>query len=76
MPRFALLAYFLVELAFAHAPADIYCDGASPLALALACLRLSLCAFGEPPLRCEGTLEQAQEEVEVNGNVAKLAQRV
>ena len=58
-PRFALQAYLLVELAFAHASADIYGCGASPLALALACLRLSLHAFGEPPLQCEGALEEA-----------------
>ena len=75
-PRFALLAYFLVELAFAHAPADIYGCGASPLALALACLRLSLHAFGEPPLQCEGALEEARQEAEVNSSVAKLALRV
>ena len=76
-PRFALLAYFLVELAFAHAPADIYGCGASPLALALACLRLSLHAFGEPPLQCEGALEEAQQEAEVNGSVVgKLALRL
>ena len=76
-PRFALLAYFLVELAFAHASADIYGCGASPLALALACLRLSLRAFGEPPLQCEGVLDEAQEEAEVNGSVVgKLALRL
>ena len=80
-PRFALLAYFLVELAFAHAPADIYCDMASPLALALACLRLSLHAFGEPPLQCEGALEEALRVQALCGqtdleSVAKLTLRV
>ena len=75
-PRFALLAYFLVELAFAHAPADIYGCGASPLALALTCLRLSLHSFGEPPPQCEGALEKATQGAEVNGSVAKLALRV
>ena len=75
-PRFALLAYFLVELAVAHAPADIYGCGASPLALAITCLRLSLHSFGEPPPQCEGALEEAGQEGEVNGSVAKLALRV
>ena len=80
-PRFALLAYFLVELAFSHAPADIYGCGASSLALALACLRLSLHAFGEPPLQCEGALEEALRVQELCGqtdpeSVAKLTLRV
>ena len=46
------------------------------MALALTCLRLSLHSFGEPPPQCEGALEEAGQEGEVNGSVAKLALRV
>ena len=53
----------------------------SPLALALACLRLSLHAFGEPPPQCEGALEEALRVQELCGqtdleSVAKLTLRV
>lgn len=62
LPRLALLAAYLVEVSVVHAHEDVYASGATPLALALACVRLALHGFGEPPAQCVQALEAAQQE--------------
>lgn len=63
-PRFALLAYYLVELGLVHCRVDcLYSCREAPTLLAVAALRLALRAFGEAPRPCDVCLEAWAKEL-------------
>jgi hypothetical protein len=59
LPRFILLALFLVELGIVHAYRELYDDSAPPIALPLAALNLAMYSFGNPPEQLVLELERA-----------------
>ena len=67
--RYALLVYYLVELAMVHAPFQVY--QGPPFLLALGMLQLALFAFGYPPLESVEFLDSLN-SILTHGQIAWL----